>query len=249
MITKAALKEYTSLKEKKYRSSLGKIFIEGKRLVEEALKSNYFCEAIIATENYLNSHDNNFLSSYEIHVVTEKEFKLLSDTQNAQGIGAVLEIPVFEDRVDKLHSKCILYFDEIKDPGNAGTMIRTAAWFGIQDIMLSRDSVDVFNPKVVRSSMGSIFSMNIINDDSAYTKLLQARKTGYSVIGAELQGENIFTYTPPEKTLLVMGSEAEGITRALKEHIQTFITIPRRGAGESLNVGVAASIIISQLCK
>ena len=110
-------------------------------------------------------------------------------------------------------------------------MIRTAAWFGINDIMLSRDSVDVFNPKVVRSSMGSIFSMNIINDDSTYTKLLQARKCGYTVLGAELSGENIFTYSAPEKTILVMGSEAEGITPALKEYIQTFITIPKRGAG------------------
>ncbi len=249
MITKAALKEYASLKEKKYRTAHGKIFVEGKRLVEEALKSNYFCEAVIATESYLNSHDNSFLSSYEIHVVAEKEFKLLSDTQTAQGIGAVLEMPVFEDRVDKLHAGCVLYFDEIKDPGNAGTMIRTAAWFGIRDIMLSRDSVDVFNPKVVRGSMGAIFSMNIISDDAGYTKLLQARDAGFVVIGAELHGENIFAYTPPEKTLLVMGSEAEGISPALKKHIQTYITIPKKGAGESLNVGVAASIIISQLCK
>ena len=249
MITKAALKEYASLKEKKYRSSTGKILIEGKRLVEEALKSSYFCEAIVATENFLNSHDISFLSSHEIHIVTEKEFKLLSDTQSAQGIGAVLEIPAFEDRIDILKSECILYFDEIKDPGNAGTMIRTAAWFGIKDIVLSQDSVDVFNPKVVRSSMGSIFSMNFIEDDNFYTKLIQARKSGYEILGADLEGENIFSYVPPGKIVIVVGSEADGISPALIKHIQTFVTIPRRGAGESLNVGVAASIIISQLRK
>jgi len=161
----------------------------------------------------------------------------------------VLEIPAFEDRMDILKSECLLYFDEIKDPGNAGTMIRTAAWFGIKDIILSRESVDVFNPKVVRSSMGSIFSMNFIEDDSFYSKLLQARKAGYEILGADLDGENIFTYAPPEKIVLVMGSEAEGISPSLIKHIQTFITIPKRGAGESLNVGVAASIIISQLRK
>jgi TrmH family RNA methyltransferase len=249
MISKATLKEYASLKEKKYRSSLGKIFIEGKRIVEEALKSSYFCEAIVATESFLNSHDVGFLSSHEIHIVTEKEFRLLSDTQTAQGIGAVLEIPVFDDRIDTLHADCILYFDEIRDPGNAGTMIRTAAWFGIKDIILGRDSVDVFNPKVVRSSMGSIFTMNFIEDDSFYTKLTQARKAGFVVLGAELRGENIFTYTPPEKFVIIMGSEAEGISPALQRQIQTFVTIPKRGTGESLNVGVAASIIIAQLRK
>jgi len=249
MITKAQLKEYASLKEKKYRSALGKIFVEGKRLVEDALQSNYTCEAILATENFLDSHSLGFLSSHEVETISEKEFKLLSDTQTTQGIGAVLQVPVFHTNINSIDTNCVLYFDEIRDPGNAGTMIRTAAWFGIKDIIVSKNSVDVFNPKVVRSSMGALFLMNIIEDDGCFGKIVEAKKSGFQIVGAELSGENIFTFTPSAKTLILMGSEADGISAGLKTYIDAFVTIPKRGMGESLNVGVAASIIISQLQK
>lgn len=249
MITKQQLKHYSSLKEKKYRGIYRKIFVEGKRLVSDALKSSYPCEIIIATENFVDRQFDDILAGREVEIVTEKEFKNLSDTETSQGIGAVLHIPKYNEDIHSVKGNRLIYFDGIKDPGNAGTIIRTAAWFGVYNIIIGKTSVDIFNPKVVRSTMGSLFSMNIIEDSLDYTKFFEAKKSGFTVAAAELHGTSIFEYEVPEKMMLLLGSEAFGVDQKLIEFVDASITIPGRGEGESLNVAVAASIILSQFTK
>ena len=249
MITKQQLKHYSSLKEKKYRGIYRKIFVEGKRLVSEALQSRYPCEVIIATENFLDSGYDDMLLGRQVEIVSEKEFKNLSDTETSQGIGAVLHIPKYNENMHSLTGDRLLYFDCIKDPGNAGTIIRTASWFGIYDIVIGKTSVDIFNPKVVRSTMGGLFSMNIIEDSLDYTKFFEAKEAGYIVVATQLHGENILQYTMPDKIMLILGSEAFGIDKKLLEHVDVSVTIPKAGKGESLNVAAAASIILSQCIK
>ncbi|MBK6524194.1 MAG: RNA methyltransferase [Crocinitomicaceae bacterium] len=134
--------------------------------------------------------------------------------------------------------------DEIKDPGNLGTILRTADWFGINTVLASENCVDLYNPKVIQASMGAVYRINYIQD-SLQKVLPDLKKSGFKLVGAAMQGKDLYTYSYPEKLALVMGSESHGISEKTNSLLDETLTIPKFGETESLNVGVAAAIILS----
>lgn len=247
MITKQELKYYASLKQKKYRASEKKFLAEGEKIVFEGLNSSYNCERVFVTIEFSESKKELIgevrKKHIKVDVINAPEFRRLSDTESQQGIAAVFEMKE-SFSIEKLSDdKIIVYFDDISDPGNAGTILRTCDWFGVNSIILSSDSVEFYNPKLIRASMGSIFRMKRIEDDN-FNLIDKLRTKGFKVYCSDLRGENISNINPEKKSLLVFSKEATGVSPVLKNLADHFITIKGSGEAESLNVSVAAGIII-----
>ncbi len=251
MPTKNELKYYSSLLLKKQRIKEKKFIAEGKRLIEEALDNNFTVEIVFYTDEFYRSHEIlcEKIKKKKIKTETVKpnELKRLTDTKTPQGIAAVLQIP--ENKKFRPGTKFILALENVSDPGNLGTVFRSASWFGIYDVLLSADCVEPFNPKVVRASMGAIFNLNISIEKSFYKTLISFRNKGYSVLTADMQGKNIFEFLPKEKVILTLANEAEGPSDKLLSITDEKISIPLLGKGESLNVAIAGSIIMSVISQ
>ncbi|GAB4298875.1 MAG: RNA methyltransferase [Ignavibacteriaceae bacterium] len=251
MLSKNELKYYSSLLQKKYRKQENKFLIEGKKLVEESLKSNYETELIVFTREFFSEHSEfiNRISKASIRLeqIRAIEFQRFSDTRTPQGIAAVLKMkqPADPDKL-KLKNEFALYLEDISDPGNLGTILRTADWFGITDIILSPDSAEIYNPKVLRSSMGSVFHLNLFTDFPV-NKLIKFTKEGYNVLCADKEGIPVFGLTDFRKKIICFGNEAKGISDQLQKISSGKITIPGKGKAESLNVAAAAAVILAQV--
>lgn len=251
MLSKNAIKYYSTLLNKKYRQRERKFLVEGKRLVEEALKSRFECEVLIATQKFSNENAGLFEAfgtTVKIEVVKEVDFKRLSDTKNSQGIIGAFKMGqidfVFNQKTD-----FILALESISDPGNVGTIIRNADWFGIADILLSEDCTDIFNPKVLRASMGSVFHVDFSDSVDFYLELENLKKSGYKILVADMDGENVYSYVKEEKIVLVVCNEAHGPSAKLIELANQKITIPKKGKAESLNVASASAVLLNELTK
>ena len=253
MISKSELKYYSSLLTKKNRKSENKFIIEGKKSVLEGINSSYECEIIFVTNKFSeeNIETLNEISASKNRIVTlkQKEFEKISDTKTPQGIAAVFNKPtnIFE-KVYSFNDKLIIMLDNISDPGNLGTIIRNCDWFGIKNILLSENIVDYTNPKVIRSSMGSVFHVNLFEEIDAET-LLKLKRQGYEIFCADLEGENIFTYQRNKKTILILSSESHGPSKEFLEISDKKICIPRIGNAESLNVASASAVLLAILTK
>jgi TrmH family RNA methyltransferase len=249
MLTVNELKYYSSLLNKKFRSIENKFVVEGKRFVDEGINSDYSCEIILHTAKFnLSGLSNyNLMKSKGIRVeqIKTSEFKKLSDTKNPQSIAAVFRKKNNLD-IDKNH-KIIIALENISDPGNLGTILRTCDWFGISHVIISSSSADLYNSKVLRSSMGSIFHVNAVCPENFYRELSTIKSKGYSIIGADLTGESIYNFQPEENVIVVFCSEAHGPSSMLQELLDGRITIPKVGDAESLNVASASAVILSQL--
>lgn len=251
MLSKNSIKYYSTLLHKKYRDRERKFIVEGKRLVTEALESSFICEIVLVTENFF-SLESEFVeelkTSHCVEIVKEVDFKRLSDTQSPQGILAVLEKEklrfIFEPK-----SNVILAMENISDPGNVGTIIRNADWFGIKQIILSEECAEIFNPKVLRASMGSVFHIELADTIDFYLELARLKDNGYKIIVADMDGENIYNFVKPEKFVIVVCNEAHGPSDKLLELADTKITIPQKGKAESLNVASASAVILNELTK
>ncbi len=235
MITKADIKFIKSLQNKKERVLSGKFVIEGEKIVNEAIiyaKTNI--DHIYATSIFIEQND--IPSTISVTEVLPQDLAKIStlNTPN-KAIGICKKQPSTNQT-----SNLILVLDHIQDPGNLGTIIRLADWFGILEIICSENTVDCYNSKVIQSTMGAIFRVNI-----SYKPLDEfLEKTTLPVYGALLNGENVFTTKFNEKGILLLGNEGNGISEALKKFISHKITIPKYGESESLNVAMAASIIV-----
>lgn len=252
MLNLNELKYYSSLLKKKYRSLENKFIIEGKRFVDEGIKSDYKCELIVHTSKFNISGLSNYnlISSKGIRVeqLKSSEFKKLSDTKSPQNIAAVFLKKISGG--DAYNDNLLVALENISDPGNLGTILRTCDWFGISDVIISETSADLYNPKVLRSSMGSIFHVNTVYPDNFYQELLAVRSGDHTILCADLNGENIYNYNPEKtKILVVFCSEAHGPSSKLREIIDGRITIPKLGGAESLNVASASAVILSQLTQ
>jgi TrmH family RNA methyltransferase len=251
MITKHELKTIASLKHKKFREAERKIFVEGLRVLDEALVSGWTCEQLLMTHDFIARHGDEIgkppFSEYPQQMISPQEFKTISDTQSPQGIGGVFKIQQPGEVIPT--QSAVLYFDSINEPGNAGTLIRTAVWFGVRDIILSEGTVDVCNPKVIRSAAGSFFHARFYKDSRDYTLLRSLKNSGYQLLGADMQGTDFREVSYNANTLLIMGNEANGLSDSVHKLLTAHITIPRMGRGESLNVAVAGSILLSRFLK
>ena len=253
MISKKQLQYYSSLLTKKYRKTENKFIVEGKKSVLEGLNSNYKCEAVFITNKFTDENIDTFsqieTSIHNIIQLKQKEFEKISDTITPQGLAAVFVKPMLEFSINLLsNDKLIVLLDNISDPGNLGTIFRNCDWFGIKNILLSENIVDHTNPKVIRSSMGSIFHLNIF--ESVTAELLKnLKQQNFEILCADLEGENIFTYTNDKKKILILSSESHGPSREIEKMSDKKICIPKLGSAESLNVASASAVLLAQLTK
>ena len=241
MVTKNEIKQVASLRQQKFRKELGLFVVEGRKMTEELLRSNFQVEALYATET---CHD----LFPQAETVSEVQMAQMSGQDTPPGILAVVNIP--ETRQLSPSPRFILALDGIANPGNMGTLIRTAEWFGIHDIVCSPDCVEVWNPKVIQATMGSIFRINVLEADLSQF-LSQQQHSGKAIYGALLEGENLFEMKEIKDGVIIIGSESHGIRNEILPCITHPITIPRVGMSqtESLNASVAGAIIMAQLTR
>ena len=227
------IKSIKKLNEKKYRDNTNTFLVEGEHLVLEAIKNN-LVKYVIVRDNYDFDYDNKI-------VVTDKVLKYISNLNTPSGIMAVCNKP----NSKKLGSR-IIVLDNIQDPGNLGTIIRSSVAFNFDTIVISNDSVDVYNSKVIRATQGMLFNVNIIVTD--IKEFLNSIKDEYKIIGTDVtNGKSVADFKNVEKFAIIMGNEGQGISNDTKKLCSDFVYIPMNQDCESLNVGVAASIIMYEL--
>jgi TrmH family RNA methyltransferase len=239
MVTKSELKYIQSLSDKKVRLETGCFIAEGVKLVGEMIAAGYPLKAVYALDTW-ESPD----ATLEVTRIEAFELEKMSMLQTPNQVLAVAMMPQKKETLD-LAGPLTIVLDGIQDPGNMGTIIRTADWFGITQIVASEDTVDVYNPKVIGATMGSFMRVSV-----TYKNLADWMPTvKLPVYGALLEGENVFTIKTPQKGLLVIGSEGKGIRENILDLITHPVTIPKIGDAESLNAGIAAGIIVAQLTR
>ncbi|HEX7413726.1 MAG TPA: RNA methyltransferase [Bacteroidia bacterium] len=249
MISKNQIKDITALHQKKFRKELNLFIAEGPKVVDEFLHSELKITEIYGLQHWV---DKNLLllknKKCTYFVVTEAELTRISALQTPNEVLAVCTQPIYlEKDIDK-QADLFLYLDGISDPGNMGTIIRMACWFGLKQIFCSDNCAEIFNPKVVQSTMGSLARINFYTMSLADTcRLLDVT----CIYGATLDGENIYTTSFPNKCMLIIGSESHGISKENTKLLSKQITIPQAKGGttESLNAAVAASIILSEVFR
>ncbi len=260
MISKAQFKHLRSLKQKKYRQQEKKFLTEGWRLVQEAVNSNFSIEYVLITKEIFHTHDptrKEVLQQLrrkriEIHEIDARDFESISDTVTSQGIVAlVLQKNFFLEDVlrHSLREKSIIVaLDAVAEPGNLGTIIRTCDWFGIQGILLGEESVELYNTKVVRSTMGSIFHLPIVEHVNLKNDLPPFRRLGFKIFVTDLEAKrNYYEANFGKKCILVFGNEAWGVSSEIKTLADERISIPQFGKAESLNVSIACGIILARV--
>src|SRR5690554_19771 len=233
MVTKNQIKLISSLQQKKYRKQHGLFFVEGEKVIQELLDSDFVLDELFVTEDIFKDILNRT-------VISASELKKISALASPNNSLAVFRIPA-DDELEL--SGLILALDSVRDPGNLGTIIRLCDWFGIQHLVCSEDTVDVYNPKVLQATMGSITRVKVSYLDLK-TFLSQ---TQLSIFGTFMEGKNIYKSNLPQEGIIVLGNEANGISTAIEQCITHKITIPRFGnPTESLNVATATAIILSE---
>lgn len=237
MLSKNQIKFITNLKQKKYRNIHQLFVVEGVKGVEELLSSDLVLHHLYTTKALPFASDASLTT-----MITETELKKISSLTTPNTCLAIFEqktaIKLSED-------KLTLVLDDVRDPGNLGTIIRLCDWFGIENLLCSPQTVDVYNPKVVQSTMGSITRVNVIYDDLSAV----LSQTSLPIYGTFMDGENIYQQQLPTQGFVVMGNEANGISNEITTLVTDKIAIPRFGnqqQTESLNVATAAAIILSE---
>jgi TrmH family RNA methyltransferase len=257
MLSKEKLKELLKLKTKKGRIQQGRFLLEGMRLCEEALNSNWEIESILFTASFEEKiREKNFFEKLEkpkVQLITVKPHDLqkLSDTVSPPGIMCVVKTRMnqIEDLWRK-NSHFILALDGIRDPGNVGTLIRTADAFGADGMLLSNDTVELLNPKVVRSTMGSIFHIPIWDEVDLETILPELRKRNFKILATDVtKGIRLDSVDYSGNICILIGNEAEGLRANLLTLSDELVHIPISGKAESLNAAVAGGILLYEITK
>lgn len=247
MVTANEIKIFSSLKVKKYREEFNLFIVEGYKQVSEGLASGVKCEIVIYEHDAFHEISDIISQAMKLGVrheaVKRAEINKMSDTINSQGVVAVFRVPT-PQKTDKT-APVIVYLDRIADPGNMGTILRTADWFGFREILLSPGCVDIYNPKVVRSSMGSIFRGSF-HPESDERMLVTLKEAGYKIVTSQLNGKDIRNFIPAPKTVIVLSNESHGVLPGLASIADHAIKIPGEPGAESLNVAVAAGIILNK---
>lgn len=235
-------KEIKKLKEKKYRNQNKQFLIEGLRFVEEAIKNNAKIEKILYTESFKEKHGDKLSLDSDIEqiVLSENLLKELSFTEKPQGIIAVVSI----EKKEMKDGDIVVLVDKVQDPGNMGTIIRTAHAVNASALIITKGTVDIYNDKTLRSTMGSIFKVPIIEDDDlSIVKTL--KEQGFKLVVSSLQGENsFFEEDLRDKVIIAVGNEGNGISDDVYLLADKKVKIPMPGDAESLNVAVATSIML-----
>lgn len=241
MLSKAQIKYIQSLQHKKYRQKSGQFIAEGDKIVPELVSGGMTVREVYATAAWIEEHDELLKSGVPFIEVDAQTLKQMSALSTPNQALALVDIPYAEPLVFK--NTVSLALETIQDPGNMGTLIRIADWFGIKQLIVTRDCVDVYNPKTIQSTMGSIARVNIVEAD--LLPLLQG--AGIASYAATLHGTDITKYTKLDEGIILIGNESKGLSDDVIAACTHKITIPRLGGAESLNAGVAAGIICGRL--
>lgn len=235
-LSKNQLKIIKQLSSKKYRLKYGLFMVEGVKVVAEFLASNFKLKHLFYTE------ENAYPEIIEKTFITEAELSKISNLKSPNRVVALFEIPT----PSLLKNKgLVVALDAVNDPGNLGTIIRLCDWFGIDQLICSETTVDCFNPKVVQASMGSLTRLSIV-----YTDLLKfLKKAELPQFIADMEGKSVYKTKLPQEAILVMGNEANGVSKEVKNVVKNKISIPQFGKvqeTESLNVATATAILLSE---
>lgn len=249
MISKAKIKLIQSLKHKKNRDKNGLFVAEGIKTIKELLDTKLSTVEVFCTQKALSQIVIN--KDVKITEARIEEIKKITHLSTPSEIVGLFKIPK-NDLLDSFCSNFILVLDGVQDPGNLGTIIRLADWYNIKSIVCSENCVDNYNPKVVQSTMGSIFRVKVhYTDLESY--LEKAKKNKFTIYGSFMDGKTIYTESFDEKKILIMGSEGKGISDEVEKFVENKISIPAFFNGddgpESLNVAIASAIIVSEMCR
>jgi TrmH family RNA methyltransferase len=245
MFSKSSIKYIQSLQQKKFRDEYNVFVAEGPKVVTELLESGTFsCKAIYAIEEWLAINKNIArLFSDRIEIVKDFELEKIAHYSTANKVVAVFEKRLPHENIP-VKNKITLVLDEIQDPGNLGTIIRTADWFGIEHIVCSGNTADLYNSKVIQSTMASAGKVNVVYKD---IREWLAATAGIRKFAATLAGEPINRIGPVKEAIIIIGNESKGVSADILQLVDRQITIPKYGTAESLNAAVATAIILYAL--
>lgn len=243
MLSKSQISFVNALHHKKHRKEQALFITEGIKSITEFLDSDYSVDTIFCTSEYLQKFSK-ITQKVKLLEVTDSELKKISTLTTPQHALALIKVPRKTTiDVESFKGKFTLMLDGIQDPGNLGTIIRTADWFGFTDLVCSTDTVEAYNPKVVQATMGSLSRLKIHYTD--LYDLLESSKI--PAFGALLNGKSIYEMDFGTEGFLILGNEGNGISEKVKDVITCAVTIPRFGSAESLNVAISAAILCSEL--
>lgn len=241
MVSKAVIKYIKSLQVKKYRNQHQAFVVEGAKSVLELLQSDYELQHLFITASFYEEHTALLSKGFKFEIVTEADLvKAGSYASNnaALAVAAMRKLPALKISVTDL----VIALDDIRDPGNLGTIIRIADWYGVKTIVCSENCADFYNPKVIAATMGSFTRIQVYYLDLA--KWLAEHRASHEIFGASLAGTNIHQMQLSAKGIIVMGNEANGIKPEVADQVNRLIKIPAFGQAESLNVATATAIIM-----
>lgn len=241
------VKHIRKLKDKKERNEYGEFIVEGWKMLEEAINEGVNIKTVVVCDDCCEVNKPEEKVLYEVAkeniiYVTEKIFKLISDVMTPQGVLAIIEKPQ-ELKID-YKDELFLILDNIQDPGNLGTIIRTADSINLKQIIVPKGSADAFNPKVVRSSMGAIFRVKVIEVEDLAKTVKDLKKHNIKIYATDLKTDKSIYDVNYEKSAIVIGNEANGVSEKILDLADERIKIPMSGKTESLNAAVATGIIL-----
>ena len=247
------IKHIRKLKDKKYRDESNEYVVEGVKLVEEAVKENAKIKQIIVCEDTtrtyeIPTHIMLEIAKYECISVSDKIFNIITQVTNPQGIMAIIEKNAQNAKIDYTQD-IIVVLDDVQDPGNLGTILRTVDSIGLNQIIVSKGTADAFNSKVVRSTMGAIFRVKIIEVENLPQSIKEMRKHHFKLMVTSLQTENSIYDIKFNKKIIVIGNEANGVSKEIQEMADEKAKIPMLGKTESLNASVAAGVVMYEYVR
>lgn len=245
MISKSKIKLISSLSQKKFRDETGLFVAEGTKLVLDLIPA-FSCSLLVATTDWFS--ENKILKADEVIEVEADELKKISNQKSPQGVLAVFVKPSYSWTKEALSNKLSLALDDVQDPGNLGTILRIADWFGISDVFCSEYTADAYSPKTVQATMGALARVKIHSVNLA--EFLQNCSDILPIYGTLMNGENIYNKTLTQQGIIVMGNEGNGISATIEKFVSERLLIPNFPAGqvtsESLNVGVATALVCGE---
>ncbi len=248
-LSKSLLKQLSLLKQKKFRDELDLYFVEGDKIINEMLFSNNTIKLIIATDVWIEKN-RNICEKYDVFETSSEEFQKISLLKTPNNVIAIAHKEKHEIQFGQLKNKLSLILDHIQDPGNFGTIIRLADWFGIDTIICSEDTVELYNPKVIQSTMGAFLRVKVIHTQLKPFLELARQTKEFPIFGAVLNGTNIYHSQLSSHGIVILGNESKGISSEILSFVNHTISIPNFSNNvsktESLNVAVATAIICSE---
>ena len=248
MLSRNQIKFIASLQQKKFRKLHGLFVVEGPKLVFELLESNFKLESLYVVENILDEGTYNFSGTEaEVVAISEKDLQRISGMKSPNEMIAIVRIPKQPEIPGAIFKELVIYLDQLQDPGNFGTILRTADWFGIKNIVCSPDTAEIYNPKIIQASMGSFTRIRAYYED--FEDLIREAPKGLPIYATLLEGKSIYQAKLSTPAIIIVGNESRGISKELLPFVSEKITIPSpqdHTKPESLNAAVAAALVMAE---